>query len=430
MFFLKVEDNNLERLLKVVAKKKRAPVERLAQLALLKGLRLLEKVDAETVVAEVSKERRHNSRPKPLKKVQEHIREHWQQQTDEQMGEALGYGFARIRDFRRELGLLRPKGRRGILSQVSVASSVKLLSREEKRNQKFAQLDALIREHWETKDDGDIGRMLEPNVGRMKVRARRYELGLKKVQGAKRGKVMGGMTREVVDAEEFERMVLREGYTMTEYLKIKNLTCTPERLRQVAEDLGLKHSPEDRAPEWALVRRARRLDNLNLANREWLANKVATATSIAALAAELKLAERDLFIFIRKFELTHFSFRKYGTETVTLVCAKCGAEFVRLRSWVDQRCRRANEQEHKLQFYCSVSCAGKYDRSAARKRREAEMSPETLRLRRSKERRLRREAGFIRRNWKKMSDGQLAEALDCSTIAIRNKRTALGFRRM
>lgn len=430
MFFLKLEGDDFERLLKLVADKKGTPVERLARLAFLKGLRLLAKADTETDTSDLLGEKQSYTRRKPIEETKAYIREHWQQETDEQMGTALGYGWGRIRDFRCEMGLLRPKGRRAKPTSTSTTEGERSASRTDKRNQKFAQLDALIREHWETKDDGDIGRMLEPSVSRIKVRARRFELGLKKVQGAKRDKAVGRSIREVVDGEEFERMVLREGYTMTEYLKIKNLTCTRERLRQVAEDLGLKHSSEDRAPEWALIHRARKLGNLNLANRKWLAEKVAAATSMLALAAELKLAERDLFLFIRAFKFTHLSFRKHGVETVKLLCAKCGTPFTRLKRWVDQRRRNANGHEHELEFYCSVSCAGKYDRTASRKRREAEMSPETQRLKRLKQEKLEREAAFIRGNWQIMSDTQLAEGLGCSTNVASNKRIALGFRRV
>ncbi len=428
MFFLKLEGDDLERLLKLAADKKGTPVERLARLAFLKGLRLLAKADAETNTSELLGEKQSYTRRKPIEETKAYIRENWQQETDEQMGTALGYGWGRIRDFRREMGLLRPKGRRD--KPTSTTESEPSTSRTDKRNQKFAQLDALIREHWETKDDGDIGRMLEPSVGRMKVRARRYELGLKKVQGAKRDKVVGGSIREVVDGEEFERMVLREGYTMTEYLKLKNLTCTRERLRQVAEDLGLKHSPEDRAPEWVLVRLARKLGNLNLANREWLAEKVAAATSMVALAAELRIKDYDLFIFIRAFKFTHPSFRKHGAEVVNLVCAKCGTDFTRLKRWVDQRRNKANGHGDELEFYCSVSCAGKYDRAASRNRRETEMSPETQRLQKLKREKVERETTFISENWQTMSDAQLAEGLGCSTHSVEDKRLALGFRRV
>jgi hypothetical protein len=99
VFFLKLEGRDLERLLKLAADKKGTPVERLARLAFLKGLRLLAKADAETIATEVSPEKRPYKLRKPLEEIQAYIRANWEQQTDEQMGEALGYGFSHIRQW-------------------------------------------------------------------------------------------------------------------------------------------------------------------------------------------------------------------------------------------------------------------------------------------------------------------------------------------
>lgn len=427
MIFLKLDGDDLKRLLKLAADKKGTPVERLARLAFLKGLRLLAKADTETDSSDLLGERQPRTRRIPVEVTKTYIREHWQQETDAQIGAALGYGWGRIRDFRREMGLLRPKGRRD--TSTSVATGEPSVTRSDTRNQKYERLDALIREHWEKKGDWEIGRMLEPNVSGSRIRQRRYELGLKKVQGEKRDKVVCETVSGVIDAAEFERMVLREGYTMTDYLQHKNLTCTRERLRQVVEQMGLKHSPHEREPEWPLIRRARKVGNLNLANREWLAPRVASHESMAALSSELGIEDTDLFFFIRAFKLTHPSFRKHGAETVNLVCAKCDTEFVRLKKWVEKRSRQANGRGQEPEFYCSVPCAGKYDRAASAMRRETDMSPETKRLRQLKQEKMERETAFIRDNWQTMSDAQLAEGLGCSKYSAESKRLALGFSR-
>lgn len=66
--------------------------------------------------------------------------------------------------------------------------------------------------------------------------------------------------RQKIDPDEFERMVTRDGYSMAEYAKLKNLGCTAERLRQVANSMGLKHSPHNRTHKWRIARK-KRLNN-------------------------------------------------------------------------------------------------------------------------------------------------------------------------
>lgn len=162
-------------------------IERLARIALLKGLLLLAGVAEESEAVGPAIAKRRSNR---LSEGDEaYIREHWQQETDEQMGVALGYGRYRVMNVRRELGLRRPKGRRRRDTSASPAATTapsQALSRTEKRNGKFAKLDALIREHWKTTGDWEIGRMLEPAVSGNSVQQRRYKLELKGVRGIRR----------------------------------------------------------------------------------------------------------------------------------------------------------------------------------------------------------------------------------------------------
>lgn len=50
----------------------------------------------------------------------------------------------------------------------------------------LAELDALIKEHWKTKNDENIGKMMKPNLNAITVHKRRLALGLKRARG--RGK--------------------------------------------------------------------------------------------------------------------------------------------------------------------------------------------------------------------------------------------------
>lgn len=142
--------------------------------------------------------------------------------------------------------------------------------------------------------------------------------------------------------------------------------CSPERVRQIVEELGLKHLPEDRKPEWRLIRKARRVGHLELADRQWLAEKITCYHSMARLAAELQVEDKDLLLFIREFDLSHPSFRKHGAQTVNLVCTKCGTKFARLRKWVDRRMKNAGG--HQPEFFCDQSCAAQWNSERARMR--------------------------------------------------------------
>lgn len=188
-------------------------------------------------------------------------------------------------------------------------------------------------------------------------------LGVKKSRAGKQRIAV----QESIDPQEFERMVTREGYTMAEYLRFKKLPCSREYLRQIAQELGLKHSLEDRALEWKLVRRAREIGNPNFANREWLTERIAASVSMTRLAAEIGVDERHLYFFARAFRLTHPSFRKHGVETVTLVCAQCGTEFKRLKRWFNAALRRSPKQS---KFFCSSSCVCRRIRERRRRTEE------------------------------------------------------------
>ncbi len=223
---------------------------------------------------------------------------------------------------------------------------------------------SLIREHWQTKSDVEIGKLLDPPLGRSGVHRLRLQLGLKR----KRGTPIKKECRGIIDREEFERMITQEGYTMREYFREKNISWSTQRMGQLAEELGVRHAPQDRTFEWKLWRKARHLGNINLAKREWLEEQLLQAVSLQFLAASIGIDEYSLHFFVRSFGLTHPSIRKYGVMTVDLVCKKCGTPFPRLKRWVDRRIKNANGRE--LEFFCSNSCSGQYNKERAAERKE------------------------------------------------------------
>lgn len=184
MFTLNIEGKELTLLLKI-DETSDMPLERLARLALFKGLRLLRSKQHPTPWS--------SARIKPLKEVQTYIREHWLTQTDEEMAAVLGYSVFPIQKCRNKMCLTRPKGRPKGSNKKPVESEVR-----------------------------------------------------------KRTPIS-----QSIDRTEFEYMVTQGGYTMTDYAREKGLVCSRERLRQIAVELSIKHSPSDRTAEWFTARNIR-----------------------------------------------------------------------------------------------------------------------------------------------------------------------------
>lgn len=407
MFFIGLEDEQLELLFKL-AKEMGITPKRLASLALERGLTALatEEKEVSSVVASADALTETDAKQKANSEALEYIPKNWESMSDAEMGAALGYSSASIRLFRFSLGLYRKRGGNrsaDYATRVAVMQDLDKLIRKHYRKKsdeeigmlltppvrghivstrrsilglkkagpgshKYKRLDTLIRKHYLAKNDGEIGLMMKPAVSRSTVFGRRLALNLLRPRGQKSNTV-----REAVIPEEFERMVLREGYTMTEYLTYKGLRCGRERLRQVAVEMGLKHSPADRTREWEMHRLARRLGREELLNKEWLHDKLQSSDSVASLSGELKIESNFLFFFIRRHGLTHPQFRKHNVETVKLTCTKCNAEFERVKRWVDARMRKADGKP--VEFFCGLECTGKFN--AERKaRRESEKAAE------------------------------------------------------
>lgn len=271
---LQLKPKDIERLTKI-SEEKGAPVERLARLMFLKGLRSYV----------------NPTRHILLEEIHDYIRGHWKQETDEQIGTKFGYSSSSIRLFRLRLGL-------------------KKKTRE------------------------------------------------------------GKIDRSGVDREKFEHMLTHEGYTLTDYAQLELSGCSREYVRQLAEEMGVKHSLSDRVPEWSLTRKARQLGNPNLANRDWLTERVAKAVSIASLAAELAINQHDLYFFVQRFGIVHPWKRRRLADAVELTCAHCAKKFLRLKSSVDRRKKISAETGEPLEFFCSMRCTGKYNRERAKQRRK------------------------------------------------------------
>jgi hypothetical protein len=368
MFFLKIKGSDLERLSKL-ANRRSTSIEAVTREVFVRGLQCIESFERPQDPADPSlPELPYRSRPQAgFEACAAYIRSHWKEESDEYMAEILGERVGQVGYVRREMGLLRQRGGNRRLTEKDTGSEPDSKVPLPRRHRKTERLESLIRMHWLTHTDREIGKLMDPPVSRAAVALCRYALGLKREvkngMSQKRGVVRIG---QAIDPAEFERMVLHEGYTMVDYMKHVGVSCTRERFRQVVEDLGLKHSPSDRTAGWKLKNRARKLNLPALADREWLAAQLETTESIPSLAAKLGVEVRTLFFFIRSFNLTHPSFRKHGTQRVELVCVNCGATFLRLKSLVKRQMKRNPEKPS--EFFCGLSCTGQYNRERAARR--------------------------------------------------------------
>jgi hypothetical protein len=291
----------------------------------------------------------------------------------------------------------------GTSERVEKGASNKVIWRTENKVSRadyFKILDELIKQHWNEKSDLEIGNMMDPKASEAVVaHRRRINLGIRR---PKNGLKVSSL-RSQINREEFETMVCHEGYTMVDYIKAKGFKCSRQRIEQIARMLGLKHSPEDRTPMWEILRRARLLGNLKLAEKEWLQEKVNGADSVQALAAELKIGDHDLFFFIRKLQISDERFRKHGVVTVELTCSydKCAKKFSRFKRHVDKAIKEAKGSP--VKFYCTVRCAG-LDNGKARIERML----------------------FISENYKSMTDQEIAEKLGIPARTVENLRLEMG----
>ncbi len=408
MAFFKIEDRNLESLLEI-ANAKGTSLDNALQFVIDRGI---EHVSAQ------SKNELNGTVHNPA----QYVTDHWLDETDLQMALALNLTEMNIRALRYGAGLMRKRGaklgptsrRRNTLAHNFIGPHISA------KQLRTCFLSWYIKQHTQEMDDASIGRLMNPPASRAAVYHRRLELGLKRTRGQVAN--ASGRIADLVKPKEFTGMVIYGGYTMTDYIKEKGLRCSRERLRQVAEELNLKHAIVDRAPSWALVRLARKFGNSRLASRKWLAWNLKRVVSIREFAAEQKVPEHDLYIFIRTHRLTHPQLRKHGVETVRLTCTGCENTFDRFKRHVDKQKRIAAARGLKLEFFCSTNCTGKHN--AVRSVERKELGQVQSRTEKSKAR-----DAYITEHWKSKTDAEIAKELGITSGSIERRRLTLELKR-
>ncbi|TSC68589.1 MAG: hypothetical protein G01um101470_1167, partial [Parcubacteria group bacterium Gr01-1014_70] len=332
-------------------------------------------------------------KPKKIVLVDTYLKENWAKKSKQELADDLGLQVSTIDVYLSRLRLPRHTVPTDQLKQYhNIHEGLSL------RQQLKAQIEKVIKECWETETDRALA--LQLGVSTFAIRRYRLDLGLKR-----RVSPWSGRNERLIDRIKqigelvVEDLLIKEGYTSTEVIRLHDIRTSRERFRQVIMKLNIKHSPEERMmPEWLIHRYARQQGNMNLADKEWLNEQLQNSFGIAELAAQLSVAEFRLAKIIHLFGLTHPSFRKLGRDVVNLVCASCGKEFKRLRRWV----KRKEKMFPGSKFVCKSGC-GNFRKQKKLKRLE-----------------------YVKKHWPRLSDGELAKALGVGDATIKRYRAELG----
>lgn len=406
MFFFQLKDSLMEKAV-LLSQGVKLSLKTVVSQALARGLKILsdECATANQPGSQIvpSSAKIHTRR----EYVNAYLCENWQHKSNQELAQDLGLSVASIKCYLSSLGLHR---QRSLPIKIKTRNVETGLRKENESNKQHiadarilhrSQNDELIASHWQQESDYKLARRLEVPI--TTIIRRRRKLGLHRRQGGF-GKD-GLITRlKEMGTATLEHMLTQDGYTMTDVVRVHNLHISRERMRQLLEKLGVKHSADDRLPEWTIMRMARQQENMNLANKEWLNEQLQHSSGISDLASQLAVDTQRLAKIIHFFKLTHPSFRKLGREVVDLECAGCGKDFKRLRRWVEQR-KKQFPNPLEATFFCKAGCGtfegGKYP---VRKKQERQT--------------------FVKEHWP-MSDEELAKALTVTEACIKRYRAEL-----
>ncbi|MEK7505264.1 MAG: hypothetical protein AAB589_03210 [Patescibacteria group bacterium] len=361
MFFLKIEGLSLERIAKV-AGISGVPMETVAELAVVKGLAELEKMDGQEEI-EVAKSQMESN----LNQDDRFILTNWKQMTDHEMASALGSTSELIRKKRCALGLLRSCGAKRITSEQPFIQKLSDEQRGIVRQQMAVKTDRelaiqfgssisavkfvrrqiateFILANWQTMDD----RQMAKAVGLGLSSSVRLRLGERLLR-----------PRNEIDTSEFSEEDLRYallegGETLRGFLQKRKLKMTRQNLSLRCAMWGI--DLKQRTPNWY----ANHYECPTLANKEDLLGLLQHYRSIDGTLNQLKTVSAE--ILKRVCSLHCIDFREFEggrreRALVELTCSNpsCGKTFFRAK----RSHTRALRVNHDKQNYCSRRCYGK-----------------------------------------------------------------------
>ena len=353
--------SRLLRVASVISRETERTLEEVVQNALKKGLEQMQN-------GFISQETPKKKATIVDEKNAEFIRENWQNLSDEEMGDKLGLAKMTIRYYRLTFNLKRKRGRK-ILKPVVDPS---LLTDEEVSfiNNNLAELnykemaeslqkppalvkaarqkaeECFIRTNYQKMSDGEIGRALK--CSRASVFNKRLKLRLYRPKG------YGGV-RKQIDENDLRIALTNGGFTRKSYIREHGLDITPERLRQICDELGIEKT---RTPLW----HANKMGEPLLADKDWLTEKLQKLGNAKAVAERIteenhRRGEKNIIspqmITNQACRLgINVGFLKGHGQLVEKVCSFCHKPFLRKKI----EFRNLNQKV----FFCNRICHGKW----------------------------------------------------------------------
>lgn len=222
--------------------------------------------------------------------------------------------------------------------------------------------------------DAELARHL--GLGVQLLGRQRRAMGLVKKRGRKKGTgVKGVVFKSKVSREWLEQALTKCGKTEGDIAR--QFGVSRERVRQVCEDWGIE---PNRTPKWW----ANRYGKPEFADKAWLEEELKKASGVSCLSRQINLSPAIISAQAKRLDL-EFPLPTYRAERVEITCEVCGKK----------KTRKKSEIKGKKHTFCSRVCLGKWlgtnwGRASSWLEREDE---------------------FIRTNYEKMTDAEMAGEL-------------------
>ncbi len=236
--------------------------------------------------------------------------------------------------------------------------------------------DVFIKENWQKMGDGEIAQHL--GLTRVQARYRRLSLGLKRKKTRKKARI---------NPKWLENILTHGGLTQTDVAR--QFGISRERVSQLVNDLG---GAKEKSPLWYANRHSRP----ELADKEWLEAALKKENGASPLSQKMKISVYTIKDQAERLGID--SALVYSRpEVVQKICSGCGEPFERRKSFI---------KPSQKYFFCRRSCHGKW------LSRQSPYWPSD-------------KLEFLKSNWQKMNDRQLAGELGISREAVGARRRIL-----
>ena len=269
-------------------------------------------------------------------------------------------GLLLHKDETERLLILSPKERKIIgyypqLTCIELAQQFKKSPRLIK-NHRLALLGEYIRDHFGEEDDTTLGQKF--GLEFEDVRRRRTKLGFCFKQG-EHNKLKDGSLKQLGDREEVVYALTSGGKCIIDLLRVKGMTQTRERGRQLVAKLGLYNITSQRTPSWyahRLCGPGREKLAKKLADKEWVEAKLKRVGGASTLASKLGFASQRLKSYFRDRLKVNETLVGNQTRMVKLRCARCTKVLFRPQYVIRGKQKQHPHNARRMKHFCNRSC--------------------------------------------------------------------------